>query len=138
MSTLALSPESQYIAGVVLLTIVTIEFGGWFVSRIVRGDVPMTDFQRAFARAMHGHAGMLVTLSLVCLILADAAAVDGAFGWVARLGVPVAAVLMPLGFYLSSAGRDVTRPNGMIAVVWLGAAILALGVVTLGIGLLIA
>ncbi len=138
MSTLTLSPESQYVAGVVLLTIVTIEFGGWFVSRIVRGDVPMTDFQQAFSRAMHGHAGVLVTLSLVCLVLADAAALSGVFGWVGRLGVPVAAVLMPLGFYLSSAGRDVTRPNSMIAVVWIGALVLALGVVTLGVGLLLA
>ena len=37
MSTLALSADSRNIAGILLLTIVGIEFGGWFMTRIVRG-----------------------------------------------------------------------------------------------------
>ena len=41
---------SRFIAGVVLLTIVTIQIGGWFMTKIARGDVPMTDFQKSFAR----------------------------------------------------------------------------------------
>ena len=57
-----LPDASRYIAGVVLLTVTTIEFGGWFMTRIVRGKVPMTPFQTAFARAGHGHAGVLVIL----------------------------------------------------------------------------
>ncbi|WP_344683475.1 hypothetical protein [Saccharopolyspora taberi] len=138
MSTVVLSAPSQYIAGVVLLTIVTIEFGGWFLTRIARGAVPMTEFQKNFARAGHAHAGVLVTLSLVCLVLADATALTGALGWIARLGVPVAAVLMSAGFFASSAGREVTRPNRFIGVLWAGAASLAAGVVTLGVGLLAA
>ena len=56
-----LSNDSRYVAGALLLIIVTIEYGGWFLSKIVRGQVPMTDFQRAFARAGHAHAGVLVT-----------------------------------------------------------------------------
>lgn len=138
MQVLSLSAPSQCIAGVVLLTIVTIEFGGWFLTKAVRGQVPMTEFQRNFARAGHAHAGVLVTLALVCLVLADATQLTGALGWVARLGVPVAAVLMSAGFFVSSAGRDVHRPNGLIALLWLGALSLAVGVVTLGIGLLMA
>lgn len=135
---LVLTDQSRVIAGLLLLTIVTIEFGGWFMTKIVRGDVPMTDFQRAFARAGHAHAGVLVTLSLICQPLADAAALTGAAGWAGRLGVPVAAVLMSGGFFASSAGRDVTRPNRAIAILWLGAAALAVGVLTLGVGLLAA
>ncbi|GGM48043.1 hypothetical protein GCM10012275_18880 [Longimycelium tulufanense] len=38
MHTLILSDASRYVAGVVLLSIVTIEFGGWFMTRIVRGQ----------------------------------------------------------------------------------------------------
>ncbi|MCI2418572.1 hypothetical protein MOQ72_14120 [Saccharopolyspora sp. K220] len=135
---LPLSASSQYIAGVVLLTIVTIEFGGWFLTKIVRGQVPMTEFQRNFARAGHAHAGVLVTLGLVCLVLADATQLTGAFGWIARLGVPLAAVLMSAGFFLSSTGREVHQPNRLIVLLWLGALSLAAGVVTLGIGLLVA
>ena len=137
MQNLILSDSSRSIAGVVLLTIVTIEFGGWFLTRIVRGAVEMTEFQKAFARAGHGHAGMLVTLGLVNLLLADAAGLDGVTGSIARLGVPAAAILMSAGFFFSSTGRgEVVRPNRLIVLVWIGALCLAAGVVTTGIGLL--
>jgi hypothetical protein len=137
MQTFVLSPESRYIAGAVLLTIVGIEFGGWFMTRIVGGHVRMTDFQKSFARAGHAHAGVLVTLGLVTLVLADAAALDGVLGWLARVGTPAAAALISAGFFFSSMGRgEVTRPNKLIWLVWLGALSLAVGVVTLGLGLL--
>lgn len=135
---LELSDSSRLIAGIVLLTVVTIGFGGTFLLRIVGGKVPMTDFQKAFARAGHAHAGVLVTLGLVCLVLADATGLTGFTGWIARAGVPLAAILMSAGFFLSSAGRDRTRPNGLIALLWLGAAALAAGTLTLGVGLLTA
>lgn len=136
MTPLQLSQPTQVIAGAVLLTIVTIEFGGWFLTRIVRGAVPMTPFQQAFARAGHAHAGVLVILGLVCLLFVDATGLDGAALWTARLGVPLAAVLMSAGFFLSSIGRNATRPNRLIVLLWLGALCLAAGVLTLGIGLL--
>jgi hypothetical protein len=135
---LALSTESRLIAGAVLVTIVTIEVGGWFLTKIARGDVPMTDFQRSFARAGHGHAGVLVILGLVGLLYADATGLSGVPLWIARVGVPIAAVLMSAGFFASSAGRGTTGPNRFIWVLWLGALFLAAGVLSLGIGLLTA
>jgi len=66
----------------------------------------------------------------------NAADIGGALGWIARLGVPIAAALMSAGFFLSSIGHGRTQPNGLMAMVWLGAASLGAGVVTLGIGLL--
>jgi hypothetical protein len=138
MRTLALSTESRMIAGAVLLTIVTIEFGGWFMTRIARGGVPMTDFQRSFARAGHGHAGVLVLLSLIGLLYADATGLTGIRLWTARLGVPVAAILMSGGFFAASAGRGVTAPNRFIWILWIGALSLAAGVLCLGLGLLTA
>ncbi len=136
MTPLQLSQPTQMIAGAVLLTVVTIEFGGWFLTRIVRGAVPMTPFQQTFARAGHAHAGVLVTLGLVCLLFVDATGLDGVALWTARLGVPAAAALMSAGFFLSSLGRDATRPNRLIILLWLGALCLAAGVLTLGFGLL--
>jgi hypothetical protein len=134
-----LTPTTRYIAGAVLLTIVGIEFGGWFLTRVVRGAVPLTPFQQAFARAGHAHAGVLVTLSLVSLVLSDAAGLDGVFGWLARLGVPVAAALISAGFFFSSMGTgQVTKPNKLIWLIWIGALSLGIGVVTLGIGLFVA
>ena len=139
MQTWVLSEASRSIAGAVLLTIVGIEFGGWFMTRIVRGHVRMTSFQKSFSRAGHAHAGVLVTLSLVTLVLADAAALDGPLGWLARVATPAAAALISAGFFFSSMGRgEVVRPNKWIGLIWLGALSLAVGVVTLGLGLLTA
>lgn len=136
MHPIALSDASRILAGVMLLTIVTIEFGGYFMTKIVRGQVPMTDFQKSFARAGHAHAGVLVSLGLICQILADASDLTGFFGWVARLGAPLAAILMSGGFFAASAGKGVTQPNRAIVVLWIGAVCLAAGTLSLGIGLL--
>ena len=133
-----LSDASRTIAGAILLTVVTIQFGGWFMTKIVRGDVPMTDFQKSFARAGHGHAGVLVILSLVGLLYVDSADLDGFWLGVGRLGIPVAAIVMSAGFFASSAGRDRTKPNQFIWVLYVGALSLAAGVLTLGIGLITA
>ena len=138
MQTLALSDATRIVAGLVLISVVTIEVGGWFLTRVVRGMVPMTDFQKAFARAGHAHAGVLVTLGLVGLILVDATGLTGVLAWVGRLGIPLAAILMSAGFFASSAGKDVTQPNRAMVVIWIGAASLALGALSLGIGLLAA
>src|SRR5579859_1637186 len=138
MSTiLTLSADTRVTAGILLLTIVGIEYGGWFMLSVVRGAQPTTPFQQSFFRAGHAHAGVLVILSLVSLILADAAHMSGLLALVARNGIWAAAILMPAGFFFSAAGRDVTRPNSFIVLLYIGIASLALGVISLGIGLLI-
>lgn len=133
---LELSTEATRLAGILMIAIVTIETGGIYLTRIARGAVPATDFQQSFARAGHGHAGMLVTLGLIGAVLTDATALEGAAAWIARSGIPLAAILMPAGFFFSSMGAARTRPNGLIWLVWLGALSLAAGALTLGIGLL--
>jgi hypothetical protein len=45
---------------------------------------------------------------------------------------------MSAGFFLSAAGKGVTEPNRFIVLLYVGIASLALGVVSLGIGLLTA
>jgi hypothetical protein len=131
-----ISPDTRSTAGVLLLTILFIEYGGWFMLRVVRGRQPVTDFQRAFFRAGHAHAGVLVTLALVGLLLADAANLSGPLAPLARNGIWAAAILMPAGFFLSAAGRGRTQPNRLIVLLYVGMASLALGVGSLGISLL--
>jgi hypothetical protein len=137
-TTLLLSTDSRSTAGILLLTIVAIEYGGWFMLRVVRGHQHTTDFQKAFFRAGHAHAGVLVTLALVSLILADATRLSGPLTFFARNGIWAAAILMPAGFFLSATGRGVTRPNHFIGLVYMGMLSLGLGVISLGIGLLTA
>jgi hypothetical protein len=135
---LALSEGTRSMAGILLLTVVAVEFGGVTMLRIVRGSRPATGFQRSFARAGHAHAGVFVVFALVALLFADSADLHGLIDAVARSGIWVAAILCPAGFFLSSAGEGATEPNRMIALVYLGILALTAGVLALGIGLLTA
>lgn len=72
-------------------------------------------------------------LSLLVQLFADGLAMPNAPGLVARLGAPAAAILMPLGFFLSVVSPKAQKPNGLIALVYGGAALLAAGTLTLGV-----
>jgi hypothetical protein len=133
---LELSEAARVTAGIVMLTVVTIESGGAFLVRVGTGRVAATDFQRGFFRAGHAHAGVLVILGLLCLLLTEATDLGGFARWVASTGVLVAAILMPAGFFFSAMGRGRTRPNRAIVLLVLGGLAIAAGVVTLAIGLL--
>jgi hypothetical protein len=96
-----------------------------------------TAFQIGFARAGHAHAAVLLMLGLIIQPYVDASELDGALAWAARSGVPIAAILIPAGFFFSSMGRGRTAPNRLVALIFAGAAILAVGLTTLGLGLLL-
>jgi hypothetical protein len=134
--TLLLSSNARTTSGIILLTVVAVEYGGWFMLRVVRRQQPATEFQQAFFRAGHAHAGVLVILALVGQILADGARMEGLMALLARNGIWLAAVLMPTGFFLSASGRGATEPSRLIALLYLGAASLAVGAVALGVALL--
>jgi len=131
-----LSEASRQFAGVLFLALVTVETGGLYMVGIVRGREDVTAFQEKFARAGHAHAGVLLILALVCQPFVDATDLSGIWAWVARSGVAVSALLMPGGFFFSSMGRGRTEPNRLIALVFMGAALLAISLTTLGVGLL--
>ena len=131
-----MSDTTRILAGILLLSLVTVETGGIYLVKLAQGAASATPFQIAFARAGHAHAGVFVILSLICQILADSAALPLALIWMVRLGVPAAAIFVPLGFFLSIPSPDATAPNRAVSLIYVGAASLALSVLTLGVGLL--
>jgi hypothetical protein len=135
---MTLSDPTRIMAGIILLSLVTVESGGALMFRIVRGRHPATELQTTFFRAGHGHAGMYLTLALICQVLVDATDLSGAGEWVARSGVAIAALLIPGGFFLSVIRPGATEPNALVRMIPAGAVSLAAGFATLGIGLLAA
>jgi hypothetical protein len=131
-----MSDTTRILAGILLLSLVTVETGGLYLVRLVQGAAAATPFQLGFARAGHAHAAVLLVLSLTALLYADAVHLTGLWGWLSRVGVPVAALLMPAGFFFSSMGNGRTSPNALITLVYTGAIVLAAGLASLGIGLL--
>lgn len=80
---------------ILLIAILAVEYGGLTVLRVVRGNQPATEFQKAFATAGHAHAGVLVVFAIVAQILADAAHLHGATNTLARAGIWIAAIFFP-------------------------------------------
>jgi hypothetical protein len=133
-----MSDETRILAGMLLLALVTVETGGLYLLKLWRSSEGVTEFQIGFARAGHAHAGVLLVLSLTALLYADAAGLSGGWNWLARSGVPVAAILMPAGFFAASMGQGRTRPNKFVGLILAGAVVLAVGLGSLGVGLLTA
>jgi len=133
-----MSSLSKLLCGLILLTVPSIQYGGYYLLTLLAGQTgqQLTDYQRRMFRAGHAHAGVLVILALVGQLLLDAARLPLWLAWVARLGFPLAAVFVSGGFFAAASGRGVTRPTRWIAVLYLGAVLLALAVVLTGIGLL--
>src|SRR4029450_3801799 len=94
-----------------LLALVAVEWGGTFLFRVATGRVEATDVQRRLYRAGHAHAGGLVTLGLVTVVLPDATSLTGVLALVARSGVAFAAILMSAGFFAAAAGRTTEPPR---------------------------
>jgi hypothetical protein len=132
-----LSEPTRVLAAILVFSLITVESGGLYLTRLVRGAAPATPFQLGFARAGHAHAGVLLILSLVGLLYADAVGATGLVGTAARVGVPVAALLMPAGFFFSSMGPQRSSPNRAVVLVYLGAVSLAAGLAALGVTLLV-
>jgi hypothetical protein len=131
--------DARLMSGIILITVPTIQYGGYFLltSLMNRNSGYMDNpLRQNLFRAGHAHAGVIVILSLVCQLMADAAVLPDPLTWFVRAGVPLAAILMPLGFFLSMPSPTATAPNSTISLVYVGAVILAISVVTLGVGLL--
>ena len=132
-----MSPQNVLLVGILLLSLVAVESGGLFMKRVVEGRAPANELQRSFFRAGHAHAGVLLILSIAILAVIDHAALPSGPDILARLGVPIAAILMPAGFFLSVTGKDPAKPNRLIVLLWIGAASLTLGLLAAGIGMII-
>ncbi len=132
-----MTDATKLIAGLLLIAVTTIEFGGTFLLRILSGKhSDFTEFQRSMFRAGHAHAGVLVILALVALVFTDQAGLSAPTGWTVRIGFAAAPILVSGGFFGAAIGTGRTRPGGLIGLLWIGVFALGASVITLGIGLI--
>jgi uncharacterized membrane protein len=134
-----MTPQTRRLAGILLVVFPTVIFGGVSLLRLLidaQSGYVQNPLRQDLWRAGHAHAGVLLILSLVVLRYVDEAELSCRSKWLVRLAAPAAAILMPLAFFLSVLSPTATEPSGLIYLAFLGAAILAAGLLTLGGGLL--
>jgi hypothetical protein len=130
--------EARLMSGIILITVPTIQYGGYFLLTSLMNkssgymDNPL---RQNFFRAGHAHAGVIVILSLICEILADSATLPVSLLWFVRIGVPLAAILISAGFFFSVLPPNATQPSGAVSLIYVGAIVLAIAVISLGVGL---
>jgi hypothetical protein len=131
--------EAKLISGIILITVPTIQYGGYFLLTSLMDKTSgymANPLRQNFFRAGHAHAGVIVILSLICQILADAEGLPSPLLWFVRLGIPLAAILISAGFFFAVLPPNATQAGGAVNLIYIGAVILACGVLSLGVGLL--
>jgi Ni,Fe-hydrogenase I cytochrome b subunit len=130
--------EAKMFSGIILITVPTIQYGGYFLltSLMDKSSGYMDNpLRQNFFRAGHAHAGVIVILSLICQLLADSALLPASLLWAVRIAVPMAAILIPAGFFLSMLPPTATQPGPAVGLIYVGMVSLAVGVLLLGVGL---
>lgn len=130
--------EARVMSGIILIIVPTIQYGGTFLlTSLMNKNSGYMDnpLRQNFFRAGHAHAGVIALLALICQMLADSARLPVPLLWFVRIGVPLAAVLISAGFFFSVLSPTATQAGGAVSLIYVGAVVLAIGVVSLGIGL---
>jgi hypothetical protein len=134
-----LSQESRRLASILLVVLPTVMYGG--VSLLMWLTNPDSGYmqnplRQNLFRAGHAHAGVLLVLSLVALRYVDEAHLPEGWKRYVRASIPSAAIFLPMAYFLSVLSPHATAPNGFIYLAYVGAVVLAIGVLALGVGLL--
>jgi hypothetical protein len=129
--------RSKRLAGILLIVFPTIIYGGVSLLNLLINDPAymQNPLRQDLFRAGHAHAGVILILSLVALRYVDEANLTATWKEIVRHSIPITAILLPIAFFFSVLRADATEPNSLIYLAYLGAAILALSLFVLGIGL---
>jgi hypothetical protein len=133
-----MSLESRRLAGILLIVLPTVIFGGVSILSLLISDPAYAEneLRRSLWRAGHAHAGVLLFLSLVALRYVDEARLSDQMKRVVRHTIPFSAILLPVAFFFSVLSPEATEPNRLISLAYVGGIVLSIGLVILGFGLI--
>jgi hypothetical protein len=134
-----MSNQSRKLAGFLLVIFPTVIYGGVTLLTLLinqQSGYIANPLRQNLFRAGHAHAGMLLVLSLVLLRYVDESRLSDGLKQFVRFAIPFSAILLPAGFFISVLSPAATAANHCIDLAYLGAPVLAAGLVVLGVGLL--
>lgn len=133
--TYTLSKPTRLVLALTLISLPSVEFGGWFLLNYALGTAPevsMSPTAHDLARGGHGHAGLFLVLACISLLLVDATRLSEGWKWFVRLGPGTAALLASGGMF--ALAFEVAPDAARLAVMG-GALVLAGSLITLAVGL---
>src|SRR5688572_578658 len=133
-----MSEHSKKLAGILLIILPTVAFGGTSLLSLLINDASGyagNELRQDLWRAGHAHAGVLLILSLVILRYVDEARLSEKWKIFVRNGTPVSAILIPAAFFTSIIDPAAKEPNALINLAYVGFGVLAITLISLGIGL---
>ena len=136
-----MSDSARWMTALAFISLPTIAFGGYFLLSILKrqaGTENVTAEQRDYFRAGHAHAGVLVLLAIVGQLVLDESRLNDSITWALRVGLFAAPLLISAGFFGGAPRKAGSPTTPLIKLIPLGAIVLALSTVGVGISLLIA
>jgi hypothetical protein len=122
------------------ISLPTIAFGGYFLLSILKkqkGTENISAIQRDYFKAGHAHAGVLVILCVIGQLVLDFSLFNETLTWAIRIGLFAAPLLISGGFFGGAPTRADGKPGSLIKLVPIGAIVLSLSTIAVGLSLLI-
>ncbi|HEY6234809.1 MAG TPA: hypothetical protein VIW69_06905 [Candidatus Elarobacter sp.] len=133
-----MTSQSRHTAGILLIVFPTVIYGGSSLLRLLiePGSRYLENpLRESLWRAGHAHAAVLLVLSLVILQYVDDARLPARAKAFVRVATPAAAILLPTAYFCSVLSPAATAPSPIIGLAYVGAVVMAAGLLVLGIGL---
>jgi hypothetical protein len=121
---------------VAVVSLVTVEYGGWELLTFISGREGLADWQKGFFRAGHAHAGVLLLLSLVYLLYLPRADFSNATEWIAGCALLAGVLAQAGGFFLHLGVGQPGLPSAGTRLTRTGAILIGAALVTLAVGLI--
>jgi hypothetical protein len=133
---------TDFLPIVSVLSLITVEFGGWALLGFLTGrgslgtEQAVVDHRMRFFRAGHAHAGVLIVLSLVYYVYLDRADFSNGWDWVVGVILVVGTLSQSGGFFIHLGKGAPGAPSVGTTVTRAGAILIAIALVILAIGLI--
>lgn len=121
---------------IVLLTLVTVEYGGWALLGFLTGQGPLNSFRERFFRVGHAHAGVLLVLSLAYFPYLGRAGYSAGVQWLAGSLLLAGVLAQSGGFFLHMGLGQPGSGSPGTALSRIGALLIAAALIILAIGLI--
>ena len=122
---------------IVLLSLVTVEYGGWALLGFLTGRGAISTFRERFFRVGHAHAGVLLVLSLAYFTYLGRVGYSATVQWLAGALLLAGVLAQSGGFFVHlGVGQQDNRSPGTL-LTQSGAVLIAAALIILAVGLII-